>query len=63
MPCHHLLHRQDVPRRADRDWPWLIFATEVDPPLRQTVVPLQRRQIRSPAQALSNIARQLRQRR
>jgi hypothetical protein len=30
-------------------------------PLRQTVVPLQRWQIRSPAQALSNMALQLRQ--
>jgi len=33
----------------------------VEAPLRQTAVPLQRGQIRSPAQALSNVASQLRQ--
>src|SRR5690242_8955766 len=40
-----------------------MFATELDPPFRQTVVALQREQIRSPAHALSNGIRQLRQRR
>jgi hypothetical protein len=47
--------------RPDLDWLWLDPVVVVEAPVRQAVDPLQRTQIRSPAQALSNVVMQLRQ--
>ncbi|GAB2178436.1 hypothetical protein [Dongia sp. agr-C8] len=47
--------------RPDLEWLWLEPVEVVEIPMRQALVPLQRRQILSPAQALSKAVPQLRQ--
>jgi hypothetical protein len=49
--------------RPDREDDWLKLPASIEAPLRQAVVPLQRGQTRSPAQALSNATLQCRHRR